>query len=568
MPTAFDNWVEGFYAYVAGDPNDRVELGIDERLGELPDPSLAAQRSRVGEAQRLRQELDALPAAEGFDETLDRDLAALQLDRAIHLGQYTFNGLPRLAQTPQAGSGLGDPILMLLIRDPRPAGERLADITARLEQTPAYLDAMLARLERPVDRWRSMDLGQLAGLPQLFQAVTDLALQENWADSSRLATARTAAETAITRYCEGLKALPAAPGLAVGTETAQRIVDLRGIGMSLSELHTMARTFLADIDQELDALADRLAPRYGLPADVGHAQLQELLSQRFALKIQGDPVQAVLDRYNDERGRILSFIDQHQLFPIPASHAMDVMQTPAFLEAVIPAGAMVPPPPFRAGVRRSIVYLTLGPDRVAEHDELSIPTMMIHEGIPGHHLQLAHAASHPSVIRRQFDSAAHAEGWTTRLEDYMLDRGYMGELTDEGRFCAKREIARIGARVAIDCFFMTGDAGYLDVGVDCDVSAADPFEAAGALLSAVTGFSPERVLGELSWYSLERGYPLSYLAGNRAVAALEAELKASPTNTLDDLALEREFHRVYLKSGNMPLSMLRRVFVNEGLLPA
>ncbi len=213
------------------------------------------------------------------------------------------------------------------------------------------------------------------------------------------------------------------------------------------------------------------------------------------------------------------------------------------------------------------MYLTLGPERVREHSELTIPTMMIHEGIPGHHLQLAMAAGHPSLVRRQFDSAAHAEGWTTRLEDYMLDVGYMGDLTDEARFCAKREICRIGARVAIDLFFMTGERDYLDVGVDCDVSAEDPMDAAGALLTAVTGFSPERVIGELSWYSLERGYPLSYLAGNRAATRLEAELKAHNPD-MDALERDRRFHTLYLESGNMPLSMLRRVFVHEGLLPA
>ena len=57
--------------------------------------------------------------------------------------------------------------------------------------------------------------------------------------------------------------------------------------------------------------------------------------------------------------------------------------------------------------------------------DLDVPGMMIHEGIPGHHLQLSTAATHPSTVRRHTSAMDQAEGWTTMLEDYMLDMGYM-----------------------------------------------------------------------------------------------------------------------------------------------
>lgn len=84
--------------------------------------------------------------------------------------------------------------------------------------------------------------------------------------------------------------------------------------------------------------------------------------------------------------------------------------------------------------------------------------MMLHEGIPGHHLQFASASSQPSFVRKIFNALEHAEGWTTVLEDYMLDHGLIGvDLVDEVRFIEKREIARLGARVGIDLYFMTGN---------------------------------------------------------------------------------------------------------------
>jgi hypothetical protein len=159
-----------------------------------------------------------------------------------------------------------------------------------------------------------------------------------------------------------------------------------------------------------------------------------------------------------------------------------------------------------------------------------------------------------------------AEGWTTMLEDYMLDQGYLGDLVDEARFIAKRDIARIGARVAIDLFFMTGERGYLEVGVDCDLSSPDPFVAAGSLLRAVTGFVPGRVEAELNWYSQVRGYPLSYLTGNRLVWELKADVAKKQRGGLDGVDLDRAFHKTFLEAGSMPVRFLRRVFEKQGLL--
>jgi len=236
------------------------------------------------------------------------------------------------------------------------------------------------------------------------------------------------------------------------------------------------------------------------------------------------------------------------------------------MEPGTPAGAMCEPPPFREGTRTSLIYLTLREDLLDEHTELSIPGMMIHEGIPGHHLQLATASLHPSVVRRHMDAADLHEGWTTMLEDWMLDVGYMGELEDEARFVGQRDIARIGARVAIDLFFMTGDVEWLEVGVPCELSDPDPFVRAGNLLAAVTGFVPSRVQAELNWYSQERGYPLSYLTGNVLVWELKADMARHMAGELEGLGLDRAFHRAFLEAGNMPVAWLRRHFEGLGLV--
>jgi uncharacterized protein (DUF885 family) len=565
LPDHFEHFVTDYHAYLARDPNTCINLGIDQRLGELPDPSAAAQERKARDARALLERLDALdPAALDFDQALDADLARLTLQARIHKATHTFNGRTRHAQLPSAGDDLGDGIFLQFVNDPREPADRLVTITSRMEAIPDYLEALLARLDTPVARWSAMELEKVAALPQLFDTLEAWASETSWEGSARLAAAGTAARTALQDYAARLASLPTTTQLHLAEQDARRIVELGGIDRSLEQLHAMARDFLAETGDIVNTLTGRLAKKYGLPASTTADELTLFMAEHFKVRLRDGRLEGILDRYELERGRIDAFIGERDLFPIPAGQDLKIMRTPGFMKPSIPAGAMMPPPPFRAGVRRSLVYLTLSEELAAEHTELSIPGMMIHEGIPGHHLQLATAAMHPSVIRRHYDGAHHAEGWTTMLEDYMLDMGYMGELTDEARFQGKRDISRIGARVAIDLFFMTGEKDFLDVGVACDLSSDDPFVAAGNLLAAVTGFVPERVQGELNWYSQERGYPLSYLTGNRMVWELKRDVERE--SGLSGLELDRRFHRLYLESGNMPVRFLRRVFQHEGLL--
>jgi len=438
----------------------------------------------------------------------------------------------------------------------------LQDIRGRLDEVPDYLSSLLGRLERPVARWVQMDRDKVEGLPHLFETIAAWAEESQWADVPALRSSIEKANAALGRYSSALAEIDHHQDLHVGLDTTKRIVELRGITASPDELRQTATDFLAEVDATLRELSARLIAKYDLPATSSVADVHAELNRRFA--VQAEQLEDILDHYRHERERVVTFCKGRDLFPIPADQDLKILRTPRFMAPSIPAGAMMPPAPFRKGTKISLVYLTLSEELRDEHTSLGIPSMIIHEGIPGHHLQLATAAGHPSLIRRHIDANDQAEGWTTMLEDYMLDVGVMGELTDEARFVGKRDIARLGARVAIDLYFMSGDKRFLEVGVDCDRSSDDPFIAAGSLLKEVTGFTDGRVQAELNWYSQERGYPLSYLAGNRAVWALRRDAQAH--SKLEGDAFAREFHRVFLEAGNMPVSMLRRVFADRGLL--
>ncbi len=565
--TAFSAFVDAFHSHRSENPNHRVSLGLSERLGELPDPSLAAADRRVERARHLRRAVDHLAqTALEFDEQLDLDLARLMLDAEIFDASYEFNGQRTLPQQPRAGDEIGDGIFMLSVADPRPAPERLVDITRRIEAVPDYLATLTTRLNTPIERWVQMDLAKVRGLPTLLGSIERWAETERFADAP-VALAVEAAKTAIEHYARTLETTPTRPEFHIGESAARELVRLRGIEQPLEELHAIARRFLAETEAQIEELRARLVRKHGLPPSTSRVALHQHLNERFRLKMASGNFEQILVRYRREHEHLMKFIRERELFPLPRDHSLLILATPDFMRPSIPAGAMNPPAPFRAGTATSVIFLTLSEELLDEHTELGIPLMMVHEGVPGHHLQFASAYQNPSRIRRHVMANDHAEGWTTLQEDYMLDQGYLTDLADEARFCAKRDLCRIGARVAIDLFFMTGQRDYLDVGLGIERDQSDPFEAAGHLLQTVTGFTPARVQAELNWYSMERGYPLSYLTGNHLAKRLRADVAAAGSGRRTPAQSDRLFFEKYLASGNMPLSFLRRVFKHDGLIP-
>ena len=566
----FQSFVDAFHRHFTRDSNRRAQLGIDHDLGELPDPTISGMKARLSEADDLLKQLDALPRdLLDADQLLDLELAQLALQQEVHRDRYTFNGRLEFAQQPDAGEQIGDGIFTIFLVDPRPAADRLADITSRVENIPAYLSDSLARLDTPVARWVKMDLECISELPGFFATIEQWADAENWPDKERFRAARTSAEEAIESYKQKLAALPTTDNFHIGHEEAREVVRLAGIDLSLEELHQLARDFLAETARTIEAARARLVKKYDLAKDTSAADVQAFLNEKFRVEVdvESNDFSPILKRYEAEREKILQFIRERDLFPILDDQDMRIVQTPDFMVPLIPAGAMTGPAAFREGTRVSQVFLTLTADRIDDHTDLGIPMMMVHEGIPGHHLHLATGRTHASVIRRHAYASDQAEGWTTMLEDYMLDQGYMDDLYDEALLSGKRDLSRIGARIAIDLFFMSGDRSYLDVGVACDTTSPDPFRAAAELLKAVTGFSEARAQAELNWYSTNRGIPLTYLTGNKLVWDLKREVMAHVGSSMNELELDRAFHRVFLEAGLMPVKFMRSIYQREQLLP-
>ena len=564
--TEFQTLESQFKAHVLSDPDASMALGDVQYLGELGDPSLAAMEAETKRSKELLAQLGSYQTTD-FNESLDLQLMARYLKQSIFFNELQQSGQPQRCRKPSGIDGISAGIFQLFVNDDRLAEQRIDSILSRLSQAPDYLKQELNVITQPVKRWLDIELEQGEGLADLFATIYHWAKEESYSKLPELDQAIQICNEAVSGYLSDLKSRDTITEFSIGEDKVNALLALREINKSPEQLVNMARDFMGETQTLLADLSVRLCEKYQLPSDTSQEQLHEFLNKQFSATLKNGKLDSILDIYNEQISSINQFIENNQLFDIPQSQTIKILKTPSFLEPVIPAGAMWPPLALREGKKTSLVYLTLKSDQLAEHTELGIPVMMIHEGIPGHHLQFATAALHPSFIRRIFSANEHAEGWTTMLEDYMLDVGYVeDELIDEVRFIAKREMSRLVARVGIDLYFMTANKRYLDVGLDLNFDSDDVFVNAAKLLKTATGFTDGRVQAELNWYSTEQSYPLSYLTGNRMVWELKKEIQTKNVKSLSDVELDKAFHRVYLQSGCMPVNSLRSVFVEQGFL--
>ena len=195
-------------------------------------------------------------------------------------------------------------------------------------------------------------------------------------------------------------------------------------------------------------------------------------------------------------------------------------------------------PPAKDGSRGGVFFMNTGDP--TQWGRYQIEATAYHEGIPGHHLQLAIASeleTVPEFRKREF-IAAYGEGWglyTERLADEM--GLYSSPLDRLGMLCADSMRA---CRLVVD----TGIHAF----------GWSRRQAIDYMLEN----SPMRegqVTAEIDRYAVTPGQALAYMVGRLEIQKIRAEAESRLGDRFDI----RSFHDVVLGSGPMPLPILNRL---------
>jgi uncharacterized protein (DUF885 family) len=223
-------------------------------------------------------------------------------------------------------------------------------------------------------------------------------------------------------------------------------------------------------------------------------------------------------------------------FNIRPKAGMEVVRIPEFKEKTSP-GAYYQQPALD-GSRPGRFYANLYDIKATP--KFGMRTLAYHEGIPGHHFQVAIAMELEGMpfIRRFAPFTAYSEGWALYAEQVAFEQGFQSNPADNiGRLTA--ELFR-AVRLVVD------------TGIHHKRwSRAEAIE----YMSNNTGMPRSDVIAEIERYIVMPGQATAYKVGMMKIL----ELRQKAKDSLGDKFDIREFHDAVLKNGAMPLDLLERV---------
>ena len=506
------------------DHDQRLSVGGRERI----DAELAFHRASQAEMERLD------PSELSADRALDRDLVIHE----SRLAAFQLAERRAWAGATRAAEHIGNALFPLFTRDFAPLAERVASISARLEDAPRYLAASREQVERPVRLWIEIDLESTDSLHDFLDAIGGAARSERIPEPllARLDAATEQVRHALHRHAAWLRdeVLPRADGeWRTGPEHLEELIRLRALEADGDEILAVGEEILATETAARDGVCAEIDPTLD-PSEVA-----DLIKDDHPATFPD-----ALEAYRQAMDRARSFVIEHDLVTIPPGERLRVMETPPFDRHLTPFAAYYDPPRFDADPVGT--YIVTPPATEAmwrEHNYAAISNTGVHEAYPGHHVQLAGAITNPSLVRTLALSAAEfVEGWAFYCERMMKDAGF--DATPAHRYIQHTDAIWRAARIILDIRLHRGEIGF-DEGV--------------RFLREQTGFEEPAAVAELKRYTGTPTYQLSYMYGRHMIDALRArvERRMGPAFT------PKFFHDTLVYGGSMPVSFASRLFENK-----
>lgn len=497
----------------------------DSRLGSFREEDMAA----YGRALRgIRSRLEAVAAGSGDDNVerawLEQQTEA-ELLRAEELRWWQRD--PNFWVEQALGA-----CFFLMIREFAPAPERARSLAARLDDLPGYLEAARATAsDSPAVATRVALRSAEAAVTFFAQAVP------RWA--ADLGSEGPRLDGRAERAAELMRAHVA----WLREEHLPRSTAAVGVGEDLLARTVRSTHLLTEGPDEIAAWGEELL-RDTRERITDHARAMGEDDWRAAvdrLKERTPGEETLLETYAREMRRSEDLVRERGLATVPQDAPLTVMPTPAFWRHLTPYAAYTEAPPFEED-RTGIFWVTPpdgDPEKLKGHSLPSIFLTAVHEGIPGHHLQLSRAGRHPSRARRIADSSLLIEGWAFYCEELASEEGL---LTDEERLFQLKDQLWRACRVIIDVRLHQRAMTFEDA-VDMLVREAD--------------LERPNAEAEVSRYITTPSYQMAYAVGKREIMRLRERVREreGPGFSL------RRFHDRVLELGSIPVPLLARALL-------
>ena len=509
-------------------------------LEEWPDVSDMGVESRLASLTEFADRAENLVSDSSEDQTLLDTIAFTGRSQAL---QLRFR--PDLEWVNHTG-GIFSQILTFLPRFPLVTNDHGERYLEKVKRLPGFLDGWSSRLQRASERGvvpimhlvsalaSSLDrhLAVPVSAGPLSQQPPPTSLTDTEAWTARLHPLLDALTPALARLRATLvdHTLPVArpdqsPGLVHlegGRDHYEELVwAYTSLDFTAEQVHEIGRQQVERLEREYQEIA---GPQLGT-SDI--AEIYRRLRDDVAL------------HYSDAETLVADAMTALEKATTAASDWFGVLPKAPCVPLSIEQGSLAfYSRPARDGSKPGRFFFNTSDPTMWGTFQLEAVTY--HEGVPGHHLQLAIAQENPELhhLLADYYIAAYNEGWglyTERLADEM--GLYSSELDRVGMLSADSMRA---CRLVVD-------TGLHALGWSRDQAIE--------YMVAHSPMSRTQVEGEIDRYIGSPGQALGYMMGRLEIDRIRAEAQATLGAQFDI----KRFHDVVLSTGSVPISTLRRV---------
>ena len=525
------------------DPVLATQMGRHEYNDRWADWSRAArQRARARREEFLQQVIYIGQGNLTRADRLSADLLEYELKTALDAEPYTLL-VGRLTQQ----GGAHTQVLNAIDQMPTATVGDYENILARIRALPAYvdqhmelyreqLDAGLAQPALVVDLVAGQVAAQSSGPAAespLLAPFRRMPASIPPGDQQRLLAAASAAYTgdfvpswkkleAFLRdtYRPRARREIAVTSLAGGDKAYATLVrTFTTTRMTAKEIHELGLREVERLDREMQAVAKEAG--FTGPATEFEQQLRARPDLRFAS--QDD----MLTYARDVLARLQPAIPR--LFKRVPKAAVGVRPIPPDQEAATASNYTAGSPD---GTRQA--WFNMNTYRPQDQSRYTVEALVVHESVPGHHLQVGLARELEGVpdFRRVFGTTAFTEGWALYAESLGTELGiYRDPASRAGQLASEKfRAVRLVVDTGIHAFGWSRER------------ALDYFKL----------HAPAQSLAEIDRYIAWPGQALAYKVGQLEIR----ELRERAEKALGPRFDIREFHDVVLRNGALPLDML------------
>ncbi|WP_433129534.1 DUF885 domain-containing protein [Micromonospora sp. CA-240977] len=398
----------------------------DDRLPDLSADAVAADRAMLKEAADALSDID--PAALDLAEQVDHALLSSLVDREL------FESTEMRAHEWDPLTHNPGPLLHALLARPfAPADVRLTSLAGRLAAVPDALATARATLRDMPRIHAETAVGQFTGTAALIRDELPALLAQAPSTLDRVEPAATAAIAALEEFVAWLRAgLAADAGPGRDPRLGRRRWEARLWHTLDTELGAaeIQRRAWANLDRVTAEIREAAVELVGGPAD--DAAVRRALDL-LAAEHPGDAT--IVELAGVTLDEATDFVRAHDLVTLVDDRCV-IQEMPEFARGVAVAYCDAPGPLETAAVPTFYCIAPTPSDWSAqrvesfyrEYNDHMIRNLTVHEAMPGHFLQLAHARRYvgDTRVRALAESGPFIEGWAVYAEEVMTGLGFGG----------------------------------------------------------------------------------------------------------------------------------------------